>query len=65
MSCETRLQNDMLYTVIVKESVLLFFTKTKTYTNLTKEKVKQLRVPWCKILRGEKVPIDVYPTRII
>lgn len=66
MSCEIHLQDNMLYTVIIKEPILLFFTRvTKIYTNITKEEVQKLTVPWSKILRGNNVPFDVAPKRVI
>jgi hypothetical protein len=65
MSCEVQLQkiidNEKLYKVIVKQSYLIFFTKTNIYENMSADKVKSMTIPFVKRIYRQNVPNDVYP----
>ena len=55
MSCEIKLQKNMLYTVILREQFLIFFVRTKfIYKNLTRSDVKKLKIPFVMFITSGK-----------
>ena len=64
-SCTVIKQTNGLYTLRFEKTFLYFFPYYEFKEDMTEKEVRNYEIPWCKISFNTKVPIHVYPKRII
>jgi hypothetical protein len=60
-------KNKKLYKVTLLHHYFFgLFTKEEIFTNLTENYVKNMKIPFCKIMRSKNSPSsDIYPERFV